>query len=55
MKNWFRKIKLRNSEEPNGRRRDGTREANLGHASGVAGSGADLASQDMEVANPSPS
>lgn len=45
----------RKPDEAGPRRNDGARDASLGHSNRLPGSGADLASQDMEIPNPSPS
>ncbi len=45
----------RKTEERGPKRNDGAKDTSLGHTGGLPGSGADLASQDMEIPNPSPS
>ncbi len=45
----------RRVEEKGPRRNDGAMDTHLGHSNQLPGSGADLASTDMEIPNPSPS
>jgi hypothetical protein len=54
-KNQAKNDRPRRADERGPKRNDGAKDTNLGHSGGLPGSGADLASQDMEVPNPSPS